>query len=390
MKTAISPVLILCGVLISSANAHHSAAPHFDLTKTIEIQGAVTKFMFVNPHAYIYFEVANASGKPTEWRCELSARAALERQGWTANMFKPGEKIKVTGSPARREDNVCYTTNITMADGRTLGRDQRVATTGNAVATSAPISQKATRAARLADGHPNLEGFWVSQGGPGGPPGGPGEAGGPSGPGGMGFGPPGGNFAGAMGGPPAGPGAGMSPGPAQTTAGATAAKLYDQRFDDPAIKCNPANIIFGWTHDQNVNRITQGKDEIVLTYGYMDFVRTIHMNMTEHPKKITPSTGGHSIGKWEGDVLVVDTIGFLPGVLIPLSGLMHSDQLHVVERFSVDNSAGTLTREYRGEDPLYLQAAYTGKDVQSLSAKPYTSYNCVELSGKNNIRPDKN
>lgn len=364
MKSFIKAGLLGWVTLATIAQAHHSSAPHYDASKTVEVEGTVTKFMFVNPHAYIYFNVTNGSGKPVEWRCELSARASLERLGWTADLFKSGEKITVNGAPARREDNVCSTNKITLADGRTLGREQKIS-----VATTTPVTAaKTTRTARLSDGHPNLEGFWVSQGGPGGPP-------------------PGAGGAVGMSGPPGAPGAaGMSAFPTQTTAGAAAAKLYDQRFDDPAIKCNPANIIFGWTHDSNVNKITQAKDAITLTYGYMDFVRTIYMNMAEHPKKITPSTGGHSIGQWDGDVLTVDTVGFLPGVLIPLSGLMHSDQLHIIERFTVDNSAGTLTREYRVEDALYLQAPYSGKDVQSLSAKPYTPYNCVELSGKNNLR----
>jgi hypothetical protein len=172
-----------------------------------------------------------------------------------------------------------------------------------------------------------------------------------------------------------------------TAAGEAASKAYDQRFDDPAIQCNPANIVFGWTHDQYVNEIVQKKDEITLKYGYMDFTRTIHLNQMEHPKKITPSTAGHSIGKWEGDVLVVDTVGFAPSVLIPINGTMHSGEMHVVERFSVDAAAGTLTRAYRVEDPLYLKAAYTGQDVLRVSAEPYQKYNCVELSGKNNIRP---
>jgi hypothetical protein len=74
-------------------------------------------------------------------------------------------------------------------------------------------------------------------------------------------------------------------------------------------------------------------------------------------------------------------------VLIPIVGLMHSDQMHVVERFSVDPDAKTLTREYRAEDPLYLKSPYTGRDVMRLSREPFVLYNCVELSGQNNIRP---
>ena len=369
MKSLFLIPMLLSVAWMTPASAHHSAAPHFDLSKSMEIEGTVTKFMLVNPHAYLYFNVTNTQGQATEWRCELPAKASLDRMGWTTALFPAGTKVKINGSPARREDQVCYTNKITLADGRTIGREQRI------TAVSSGTTQSSTRTTRTAEGKPNFEGFWVSQGGVGGPPNG-----------GAGMGPP---TASGMSGPPIGAGAsGMSPGPAATTAGAVAAKQYDQRYDDPALKCSPSNIIFGWTHDQNVNKITQTKDALTLTYGYMDFVRTIYLNLSEHPKNLAPSIAGHSIGTWEGDVLVVDTIGFAPGVLIPISGLMHSNQLRVTERFSIDTTANTLTREYRAEDALYLQTAYTGKDVMTLSSKPYTAYNCVELSGKNNQRPN--
>ena len=104
-------------------------------------------------------------------------------------------------------------------------------------------------------------------------------------------------------------------------------------------------------------------------------------------KMITPSIAGNSIGNWEGDVLVVDTIGFKPGVLVPLTGLQHSAQMHAVERYTLDNTARTLTRDYRADDPLYLSDPFKGLDVMKMSDEPFTSYKCVELSGKNNIRP---
>jgi hypothetical protein len=59
-----------------------------------------------------------------------------------------------------------------------------------------------------------------------------------------------------------------------------------------------------------------------MEYG-VGLTRTVHMNMTAHPAKIAPSRGGHSIGRWDGDTLVVDTVGFLPGSLagnLPHSG----------------------------------------------------------------------
>src|SRR3970282_744423 len=47
-----------------------------------------------------------------------------------------------------------------------------------------------------------------------------------------------------------------------------------------------------------------------------------------------PSRAGHSIGRWEGDTLVVDTVGFAPGILA--GSVAHTDGLHVVERFTLD------------------------------------------------------
>jgi hypothetical protein len=378
---AIAMALALAGVCSAPAIAHHSAAPHFDVEKTIVLSATLTQFKFVNPHAYVYFTVT-ADGKTTPWRCELPAATALGRLGWTLDIFPIGQTITIKGAPARREDNVCMLTSFIRADGVEIGRNEDVSKLRAAPAvTTSAASATSTLGDRLANGQMNLSGPWVAAFGPGGR--GRGRPGGPGGPGGLGRGGPG---RGGRGGPGRGGPGGPGGRPEPTAAGALASQQYDQRFDDPALKCNPANIIFGWTHDQHVNEITQKGDAITLKYGYMDFVRTVHMNAA-HPKTITPSTGGHSTGTWDGDVLVVDTIGFAPSVLIPISGLMHSDQMHVVERFTVDRDAKTLTRAYRAEDPLYLQSPHTGTDVMNLSNEPFVPYNCVELSGTNNVRP---
>jgi hypothetical protein len=231
---------------------------------------------------------------------------------------------------------------------------------------------------------PLLAGYWVSaDDGPGaarGRRGGGGERGGPPERGGRGEEPPGGR----AGGGGRGRGGGM---PQPTAAGIAAAGNYDQRFDDPALKCSVGNILFGWTHDQNVNEILQTPTTLTLKYGYMDFTRTIHLDQAQHPSNLKASVGGHSIGRWEQGVLVVDTVGFLPGVLSPLGGVLHSAQLHVIERFSLDASGNTLTRDYTVADPLYLQQPYSGSDRMGRSAESPRAYNCTELSGRNNQRP---
>ena len=367
------------------AFGHHAAAPHFDLEKTIELKASVTKFEFVNPHGYVYFDVEE-KGKKTGWRCELPARAALARLGWTDNTFRVGQNIVIKGAPARREANVCMLTSFIREDGVEIRREADLTKLSPAPVVSKVVAPS-NRPTKLASGEPNLAGFWVSQGGPGGRGRGPGGRG-PDfagrGPGGRG---PDARGPGGRGRGPGGRGPG-GPGnlPQLTEAGLAVQAKYDQRFDDPGLQCSPANIFFGWTHDQHVNEIVQTPKEITLKYGYMDLVRTVHMNAS-HPKSVTPSIGGHSTGKWEGDTLVVDTVGFLPGIVMPMSGHPHSGQMHAVERFSVNPETGVLTRTYKADDPGSWKSEYSGSDTMTLSKEPFVPYACKELSGKNNQRP---
>ncbi len=358
-----------------SASAHHSAAPHFDMSQKLVLDGVVTDFRFVNPHGYFYFDVTSESGEVSNWRCELAGATGLKRRGWTVETLVPGQRITVNGAPARREDNLCFTTSFILEDGTEISRMTNLPES-TATAEAAVPAGAVDRPAYLDNGQPNLSGPWVSQGRGGGM--------GPGGPQGMGPG-------GVPGTAPAG-GTGFLPGPAgfpaPTTAGRMAAANYEQPFDDPAIFCHPANIIFSWTHDQHVNDIYQAEDTITLQYGYMDLVRTIHLHETEHPDSIVPNVAGYSIGSWEDDVLVVDTIGFEQGILFPLNdGLMHSADMHIVERFRFDAETNSLRREFIAHDPEFLQSDYVGESVMVLTDEPYEPYNCTELSGENNRRP---
>lgn len=360
---ALPAAALLLAFIAAPASAHH-AGTAYDQSKPVELKGTVSKFEFVNPHAYVYFVVQDAKGAQQSWRCELSASATLARLGWTRTTFAVGQRVTFKGASGRNEPNVCVLNSFVTESGQELSARQDF--TKGGPSPVAILAKDNARPARLANGRPNLAGPWLSGAfaargrGAGGPPGLPG-----------------------------GPGAPRRGGPGieVTAAGAAAAAGYNQPFDDPAIKCDIGNIMFGWTHDGHVNEIVQTDKTITLKYGYMDFVRTVHLDQAEHPKNIKPSRGGHSIGKWEGDVLVVDTVGLLPGVLNPMAGVMFSDQMHVVERFTLDAAAGTLTHEYTATDPLYLKAPATGRDVSKISEEPYVPYNCKELSGKNNQRP---
>ena len=87
--------------------------------------------------------------------------------------------------------------------------------------------------------------------------------------------------------------------------------------------------------------------------------RTIYMDGRAHPKKVDPSYYGHSIGRWEGDTLVVDTVGFNEGFWLDRSGLPHTTQLHTLERFT-RLDLDTLRYELTIDDPGAYTAPFTG------------------------------
>ena len=147
---------------------------------------------------------------------------------------------------------------------------------------------------------------------------------------------------------------------------------------NPAMRCEPISILMDWTYDSPVNRITQTPDTIQLEYGKFDYSRTIHLDRDSHPEELEPSLTGHSIGRWEDDVLVVDTVGIRAGPLT--RGLATSDALRLIERFSLDPETLALTREYEAHDALYFAEPYTGSDVVYPSNVPYQPSPCDDRS----------
>lgn len=367
----------LLGVAICAASqvsAHHGFG-NFAMNEDIELSGTITRLDFVNPHSWVHFNVTNADGTVTEKRCELRSATTLRRSGWTPDMFPVGMKITIQGSPDRSEKDACYTSTITFGDGSQLDRyGQRIEATVDL-----------TRAARMPGGEPNLAGDWAQEQrimtdpkgrdgtlvplsqanafGVGGVPEGQNEI-----PGARGT-----AQAEAPATPPAqAPQNGVVP---LTDAGRAAMQALAE-VPRAVRSCMTGSIISDWGGEP-VNRITQSADTITLQYGFLGLERTIHMN-AEHPATPAPSRAGHSIGHWENDTLVVDTIGFQPGALRGVTP--HSEQLHVVERFTLDPATMLLRREYTAEDPLYFTEVYTGNDTLALSAVPYSPEPCEDLT----------
>lgn len=363
-------LLIGMFVWVPVAAAHHGFGT-FDVSREVEITGTVTDLAFVNPHSWLYLDVESADGDVGPYRCELRSATTLRRSGWSPDMFPAGSRVTITGAPDRNDPQACYVSTVIFADGSSIDRyGQR---------TPPVRAEPGQRPARLPSGAPNLAGEWAAEQlvmtDPRGQRGSLVPLSDAAEP------------APAPGGRGADEGRGLFAsgevverlflnGVELTDAGRRAAESFD-RFDHPAMRCEPVSVVVDWSHDAPVNRITQDEDAIVLEYGKYDYARTIHMS-AGHPAEIEPSLTGHSIGRWEGDVLVVDTVGFAAGALTRT--LWHSGALHLVERFSLDPETMTLTRTIVAEDPAYFAEPWTGTDLVYPSNVPYAPSPCDDRS----------
>ena len=375
IRSAAFVVLLIASTL--PAFAHHGAGT-FDLSKSITYTGKLARVELINPHSWLYFDVTDTNGRVSHHRCEMRSVHVLRRSGWTKELFPVGQRITVEAAPDRADPNSCYLNTIKFENGSHMDRyGQYVKAPEGAIkeVRGPVLVPNAARELRRPTGEPNISGDWAAEQvvmvDPRGTGGGlvplsqlsqfkPGER--PAGGGGR-----------RGGGAAAGPR--LYGGTELTELGQQAAASF-KREDNPRFRCETTSIIFDWTFDGPVNRIVQNKDTIALQYGQMGLKRTIDMRMKEHPANGKPTRAGHSIGRWEGDVLVVDTMGFLPGVLN--APARHSDKLHVVERFSLDPTTMKLTRAYVAEDPVYLKGQYKGSDIIQVADAPYAQDKCKE------------
>src|SRR5215831_3726545 len=339
-----SALLVVFVAVGSPAFAHHGPGS-FDLGKTVTFEHAkLTRIELINPHSWLYFETTEADGKVMKHRCEMRSAHTLRRSGWEPELFVVGAKMKVTASPDKADPASCYLQTIEFDNGNRMDRYGQYVKSGASVTevrgqVAPPDLTK--RAARRPSGEPNISGDWapeqVVMADPRGTGGGlvplsqVGERGRTTAPRASGAAPAGGAGNGRRAGAPAGPR--LYNGTELTAYGEQEAAAF-KREENPRFRCETTSIVFDWTFDGPVNRITQSKDTILIQYGQMGLKRTVYMNMKQHPAKVTPTRAGHSIGRWDGDTLVVDTVGFLPGVLN--QPVKHSDKLHVVERFTLD------------------------------------------------------
>ena len=111
------PLLVVC---VTTATSHHSFSAVYDDTRLLTVSGVVTQFKFANPHAMMYMDVTDASGKVSKWTVEFAGRLNLSNVGWTAESIKAGEYVTVTGNPTHTGSDRIAFTKLVHADGTEL------------------------------------------------------------------------------------------------------------------------------------------------------------------------------------------------------------------------------------------------------------------------------
>ena len=154
-----------------------------------------------------------------------------------------------------------------------------------------------------------------------------------------------------------------------------------QDLDPNFAGCMPEGPTDLLIDNRRIFELRQFPDEVLLLFDDDHWVRRIYMDGRQHPAGLASTWMGHSIGKYEGDTLVVDTVGINDKSWIDQVGHPHSDALHLVERIRRVNPS-SLEYEYTIDDPKAYKKPWTRKVVHDLfpqGAPLFDGVLCEEL-----------
>ena len=356
-------------VAVASLRAQGSLSATYDDDRQVRLEGVVTAVEWANPRAYLRVSVRDTTGVLANWAVDLGELLDLERNGWHQRTVRPGDVVVVVGNPARGVGLRASASAVTLK--RTGERVFRVAPRTAAFA-SGPLPRWPNGRVRLG-APPGQKGYW-------GAPSARTLVEGPSTPLGAGsaakiqLGPDGllGNLADAD-------------RVAPFQAWAKAVYLYRQRTlfaDDPMGRCLPpggprqfqSTVGFQFVEQPELGRI------LVLVGGGNRNWRVVYTDGRPlgQPADAVPSYYGYSVGRWEKDTLVVDSVGYNERFWMTNGGLPHTEALHLVERFT-RTDLNTLRYEVTVDDPRTYTRPWTGGwTIQWVAGQELPEYFCEE------------
>jgi hypothetical protein len=319
MNLARGSLLIVGLALSGPAITHHSDAV-YDRASLVVLEATVSRYVFRNPHIAIYVEAEDAAGNPVEWEIETGSTPIMQRSGWTRDFLSPGDPVIVRAHPARSGEHSAILATLETEDGRLWSQIERDANP-DARATSLTGVWKGISTTSLGR---QLRDAVL------------------------------------------------------TPAGQAARDSYNAVTDAPSAQCiaNPPPF-----HASSTNYLTGIEilaDRVMLRSEFFDVERTVYTDGREHPADLEPTIQGHSIGRWEDGVLVVDTVGLAEHRSGNGGGIPSSTERHVVERYYLSEDGTRAIVDVFFEDPAYLAEPFSGStEMTYVPHLQLYRYNCV-------------
>ncbi len=310
MRKTVATSLLALVVGCPAATAHHSKAPFYDLDTISEIEGEVTRIMWSNPHIRFWVDT-DRTGEQAIWEVESTPPGILERHGIGPDVLAVGQTIRIAGTPGRNDMRIMDVTNILMPDGREvlIQRDAEPRWSDETIGWGAAGFSDADvdAAEALFNGIFRVwsRDFSIQRE----------------------------RF-------------GRSSYPL-TEAAQAFQQDFDPIADNPIPGCTPKGMPYIMNQPYPVEFIDDG-DRIQFRIEEYDLIRTIHMTGQSEPASKTPL--GYSVGRWEGNSLVVSTSAMLSPHFNAF-GILLSDDADVEERFELSQDEARLDYRLTVTDP---------------------------------------
>jgi hypothetical protein len=164
-----------------------------------------------------------------------------------------------------------------------------------------------------------------------------------------------------------------------------AAKLYDDRQAhelEPHARCKASGASRQFLTPYGVEfvEIPELKRLYIFDIGGPHTFRTVYLDGRSHPTDLQPSNYGHSVGWWEGDTLVIDTVGYNEDFWFGRRGLPHTEALHTVERFTRTNE-NEIVYDLEVHDPnVYTDSFHGGFTLRWNPGTELFEYVCQQAN----------
>jgi len=333
--TATFIVMAIGGLGSADLLAHHGGSL-YDSSRTVTVRGSVTNFHFVYPHTLVYIAVTEDDGDIVEWSGELTTPNRLARGvgggatptpiKWTANTLLPGDVIELTGNPARNGAPSMRIRGLVQASGRALIGGEAM------TIESGPITREPLPAGQGAD----LRGVWVRR-----------------------YEHSYENYAFSEELPPMTPWAQARFQASRPVFGPAGVTVSDT--NDPTYQCLPPGVPRIYAHPAAFE-IFQFPGRVMIAYEYQHHFRAVYTDGRSHREGRPTTWMGESVGHWEEDTLIVESVNFNDKTWIDRRGVPHSDQMRVLERIRRGDD-GQLIVDITVEDPVAFTESWTTRRV---------------------------